>query len=77
MRRALIAAVCLALALATAVSCTRVVDLDRPDAQGSDAAGILPDGRQDGGGLGDGGDLGDGGSNPDGAIGDASLPDAF
>lgn len=83
MRRALIAVLCVAIAISTVVSCTRVVELDRRDA-GFDAAQV-PDGHaSDDGGGGDGGDggtgdgdLGDGGSFPDGGIGDAFVPDAF
>jgi hypothetical protein len=80
MRRASILVVWLATAIiaASAVSCTRIVDLDPPDASlhtgdgGTDGA-FLPDGGFDNG---DGGLFGDGAID-DGAIGDASAPDAF
>jgi hypothetical protein len=65
----------ISIAAASAMSCTRTVDLDVPDANtntGADSA-ISHDAQQsDDGGLGDSGI-----APPDGSSGDASLPDAL
>jgi hypothetical protein len=77
MRRALLALwIAIALAAATAVSCTRVVDL-APDAGfGSPDAATDYDGGSDGASAFDDGGL-DGGLDTDGGpIGDAVVPDA-
>jgi hypothetical protein len=76
MRRAMIAAVWLALAVGTAstMACTRIVELGAPDAGTSGG----PDSGLDGAVLPDGGIASsDGGAMGDGAIGDASVPDAL
>jgi hypothetical protein len=79
MRRAIIIAMWIPIVIAasSAMSCTRVVDLDPPDAGVSnapDAASTGSDGGADGG---DGGPVPDAQFNFDGGIGDASFPDAF
>jgi hypothetical protein len=72
-----LSALCIAIAIAaaSALSCTRVVDLDLPDAGFFPDAAVGTGDGSDGGGGDGGGD--DGGGWPDaGSIGDASIPDA-
>ena len=71
MRRAMLVAVWLGLAIAAAstMACTRIVELGAPDAGNS----AVPDGAVDGSSLSDGGiDQSDGG-----AFGDGGVPDAL